>query len=105
MNKIDVIKLYEKQRKGFIQGIKIKIETKKAILLELYDIYEDGRKEYKEVWLPKSKIEIYDEYIKIPKWLAHKNGLNTMQLVTEKPAKTLRDFVELLWYKQAQEVF
>ena len=48
----------------------IKRETEKAILFELAF-------KGKEVWLPKSQVEIDDGRVNIPKWLVDKHGLSS----------------------------
>ena len=78
-------------------------ETEKAILLYVYNNYGN----YRKVWLPKSQITVTPlretgwkvldddktpaEIIKIPKWLAKKNGIPTSFMVI--PDKTVKSLL------------
>ena len=65
-------------------------ETEKAIqikITETYRIIDEEETKIKTEWLPKSQIEIIEEFISIPEWLARKKGLPTVSIVC-----TLNDF-------------
>jgi len=53
-------------------------ETEKAIQIKITEtnlIIDEEETKIKTEWLPKSQIEIIDEFIIVPDWLARKKGL------------------------------
>ena len=58
-------------------------ETEKAIQIKITEIamfIDEEMKTERTEWLPKSQIEIIDEFIIMPKWLARKKGLPTVSI-------------------------
>lgn len=69
-------------------------ETEKAIqvkVTETYLIIDDEETKIKTEWLPKSQIEIIDEFIIVPDWLARKKGLPTVSIVCKLNDEQLKE--------------
>jgi hypothetical protein len=63
--------------------VEIVKETEKAIQVKITEIamfIDEEMKTERTEWLPKSQIEIIDEFIIMPKWLARKKGLPTVSI-------------------------
>ena len=69
-------------------------ETEKAIQIKIMEtlliIDEEMNTEQTE-WLPKSQIEIIDEFIIVPDWLARKKGLPTVSIVCKLNDEQLKE--------------
>lgn len=69
-------------------------ETEKAIQIKITEtlliIDEEMNTEQTE-WLPKSQIEIIDEFIIVPDWLARKKGLPTVSIVCKLNDEQLKE--------------
>jgi hypothetical protein len=69
-------------------------ETEKAIQVKVTEIailIDEEMNAERTEWLPKSQIEIIDEFIIIPEWLARKKGLPTVSIVCKLNDEQLKE--------------